>query len=486
MSSTGRRFASVLLVLGLTSVLYAPTWASYFDAWNDTVDLGYTHGYLVLALCVWFLWRRRSRLAQASAWPLGLVLAALLAVSLGWLLAYRASIEIGHQLLLPAILWLTVLAVFGPCAARAASFPTGYLYFAVPLWDVLTGPLQTATVAAVSYILQLLGVPIHIDGSLVSIPEGRFEIKGGCAGLHFFIVALALATCLGELRNETLWRRLWLGVIAAGFALVANWLRVSIIIMAGHLTRMQHPLITKGHYYFGWWVFVIIMSAYFILVSRMNPASAHSDNAAAGPTVFPARRAMAAALIFAVAPVWNIATAGRAPDSQLEPPALPAGSGWVSSPGWSAEEPDSWKPRFDGADVVRRLELSQDGRRIQVYWAAYASQRQGKELVTGENGVLGAQESLAEDTQHVGTMTMREQSVESASGDHALVWSVYYVDHRPTIYGLAEQLGYAVRSLRGPAPAAILALRRECRMDCEMARRDLRQVMIAMQEDRKP
>ncbi len=61
-------------------------------------------------------------------------------------------------------------------------------------------------------------------------------------------------------------------------AILANWVRVFSIVLAGHLTNMKHPLITKGHYWFGWGVFAVAMVLFFVVESRFSsPAKAKSD-----------------------------------------------------------------------------------------------------------------------------------------------------------------------------------------------------------------
>src|SRR3989337_4307773 len=56
--------AIVLVVLGF--VLFWPTTVSLIEQWEDTVRRTYTHGYLILALTLWLLWRNRSSWAQVE------------------------------------------------------------------------------------------------------------------------------------------------------------------------------------------------------------------------------------------------------------------------------------------------------------------------------------------------------------------------------------------------------------------------------------
>ena len=95
-----------------------------------------------------------------------------------------------------------------------------------------------------------------------------FEIAGGCSGLHFFIVAppsrCSTANCTGT-DSRT---RVKLVALAIALAMLTNWIRISIIIVAGHLTDMQHYLVSGEHYSFGWAVFAVAMAIYFLIVRR--------------------------------------------------------------------------------------------------------------------------------------------------------------------------------------------------------------------------
>src|SRR2546430_4831726 len=104
-------------------------------------------------------------------------------------------------------------------------------------------------------LLWLTGPSASISGDIIRIPNGSFLIEEGCSGLHFMIVGLAVAALHGELRRDP-WRIRAAQLALMGLlALLANWVRVYIIIEAGYLTNMQSYLVRVSHYWFGWGVF---------------------------------------------------------------------------------------------------------------------------------------------------------------------------------------------------------------------------------------
>src|SRR5690242_379840 len=194
------RFGRLALIAGLACTVALVCWPSSVilaDKWADTVNLGYTHGWLVLGLCAALVWRSRREIAaapaQRSAWPFALLVAAML----GWLVCYRASIEIVELPLVPVIFWLAVAAALGWAVARVLLFPSAFFWFAVPIWDPT--PLRILTVQVVHGLLRVTGPPAAFAGDIIKIPNGTFVIEEGCAGVHFMIVGLAVAALYGEL-----------------------------------------------------------------------------------------------------------------------------------------------------------------------------------------------------------------------------------------------------------------------------------------------
>ena len=63
-----------------------------------------------------------------------------------------------------------------------------------------------------------------------------------------------------------------------------------------------------------------------------------------------------------------------------------------------------------------------------------------------------------------------EAEFRGATGTHALLWWTYRIGSRNFAEGLPAQLWYGVASLWTAPVSAIVALRAECRPDCDHAR----------------
>lgn len=469
------------LVLGAFFGAFAllwPTTLSLLSEWEDTNKTTYTHGYLIALISLWMLWHNRANLSAQRSQPNLTALLALAAASVLWLAVFRSGLQLAHQLLLPAMIWLAVCAMLGIRVALACSVAIGYLYFAIPIWDEGNVVLQSATTQMVSLLLRVTGVPAYVEGNNVHLAAGSFEIAGGCSGLHFFIVGLALGALYGEVHRDRWSTRLRLLLLVLGLALLTNWLRVYIIIVAGYLTDMQHYLVRVEHYRFGWVVFAAAMTVFFLIARRLPSEPAAAANPAAA-TVAPALKqwsmVAAALLALTIGPLWDVLDPTVSTTLEARN-GLPIGlSGW-RGPSDAADA--DWRPVFVGADLEQhgrywRLDATTPSG-VDAYVAAYATQEQGKELVSYSNSILGpVQDSVVARSKLEADGPVAEVVGESRQGERWIVWYFYQVGSSQTASGIEAQLRYGVASLFGSPVSRVVALRSRCVPDCDATRREL-------------
>ena len=482
MSAALRRVLCIWLVIAVVCALYWPTTLSYSLAWTDFDNKGLTHGYVIAAMCLALIYLRREELAQIAPQTRPHVYIALALASLMWLVGFRAGIQTLHQLLLPLIIWLALDAICGRQVARTCLFAVAYLYFALPFWGFANGALQSLTIVATHIILGLMGIPVHFENNLVFIPDGVFAIADGCSGLHFMVVSLAIAAYYGELHHDTLRHRLILLALAAACALLTNWIRVSVIITAGHLTHMQSYLVRVSHYGFGWAVFAVAMVVFFVVASRIPAPSLPVRTSADGasPTLRARPRGLvwaAAAAALAIGPVlcWAAMRGDTAAVAALQPAA--------QVPGWAGplEDPSAWKPIFKGADREELATYRRGSTVIEWYTADYAFQRQGRKLLGFENSLPGAGVTILQ--QDVATDALRPfvaLRLRDPDGAPSLLWYVYKIGTRAITSGLGAQLWYGIASLAGPVDSQVVAFRSKCDADCTLAHEQLRRFVASI------
>ena len=468
----------VLGALALTALLYWPTSLEIVELWNNVDRRTYTHGWIVLAVSLWLIWRERDALACTPLSPSILGGLLVLAGSFAWLVSHFAGLITPSMLALPPLALAAILAAGGWSLASRTALPVLFLYFGLPVWDEINTSLQAMTAHVNHWLTRLAGIPAVLEEYVIHIPAGWFEVAGGCSGLHFFIVAVAIATLDGQLNRASLRTRLLLVALAGSLAILTNWLRVFIVIAAGHVTDMQHFLVKVDHYYFGWVLFAFALIGYVYLAGRLSraadkpaasPSSVHPGSSARvlpkAPVVLPL-----VAMALALGPLWLYVRSTQ--HDVREPLAAPALAGWTGPELLISD----WQPVFANADeefkVAYRQEPAAD---VAVYRAAYHAQRQGKELRGYENTIVGSNYSL--ESSGIVTLNVQgariditEQQVRAGDGRQLLIWSLYGVGGRPAAMNLRDQLLYGVRSLVDAPTASVAAFATDCHDDCAQAR----------------
>jgi exosortase len=470
------------LLACVVTLAYWPTTVFLYEKWSDVVSKTYTHGWLILLICAALVIRSRRELASALARASPRAHLALAGVVLAWLVCYRAGIQGLAAPLQPLIFWLAVTAAFGWAVGRVLLFPVAYFYFAVPIW--YGTPLKDLTVLVVHAMLRLTGPPALFAGDLIYIPNGSFRIEEGCSGVHFMIVGLAVAALYGEQQRDPWRTRVRQLALMAGLALIANWVRVYTIIEAGYLSNMQSYLVRVSHYGFGWGVFAAALLVFFWLATRFGPyaaAQSISTDTALAPTRSLRSEltgfASAAAILIAL-PLMSVGLrlTHPAPPGAGAAPVVNAQAPWRTTP---LEPGSSWLPVFPGADEQRRYAFANPaGATVEILAVSYRSQRQDAQLAGESSSVIGDEQQIrAEQVVDVGPTAYREAEVTDHAQTRSLIWWRYEVAGRSLVDPRRQQLWYGLNAIVGNPSSALVALRTACRVDCDSARRTLREFL---------
>lgn len=363
-------------------LLFRADLADLAHIWWTSTTFG--HCLFIGPVVAWLVWQRRRELSRLDpvAWAPGLALVAL--GGFAWLLGDAGGVALARHLGLVMMLQGAVVTLLGPNVARGLLFALAYAIFLVPFGEGLEGPLQTATVAMTMPLLHLAGVPAQVDGVLIAIPGGRFEVAEACSGAKFVIAMIAYGTLVANLCFVSWRRRMVFMAVAVVVPVLANGLRAFGTIYAAYLTSIERAT-GFDHIVYGWVFFGLVMAAVLALGWRWF------DRAPDAPAFDPAAlravprgridAALAVALVLTTAtafPAWSTAIASRAAP-------LPASIALPEVPGWhrvatSTRAP--WSPYYPSADhflVGRYADAAGDA--VDLAIAVYGSQREGKELV---------------------------------------------------------------------------------------------------------
>lgn len=380
---SGLRWPLFVAAVALALVVYWSTAASLLARWDG--DPTYSHGYLLIFVSAWMVWRAWRRGELEGTAPSAFALLPLLLAALLWLLARAGSVLIAQQLLLPAILLGLGWVFFGRRGFWSLLVPIGLLYAAVPIWEVLRPPLRDISSFAVGRGLQLAGIPVFLHGNQVDLPSGSFEIANGCSGLNVFLAGAALGAIQAYVFLGTAWARAALFSAALLAAMIANWLRIAIIIIAGHLTDMQHWLI-DDHYEFGWVTFAIMMVPVMLLARHLERRAPARAPETSPPTLSFEMSAgswmpIGVAFLVLVLPglAWATMQRGGEPGA---PPVLPA-----TADAWQlAGEPSlDWRPVHVGPTLELGGRYTDGTYSVDAWVVYYERQGTGHKLISQAN-----------------------------------------------------------------------------------------------------
>jgi len=382
-ATSWRRHLAILAALVVAVLtLFAPDVRRLIDVWWTSTTFG--HCLFIAPVIGWLVWQRRHELARLTphGWLPGLLIVAV--GSLGWLMGAVAGVALARQLGMVMVLQGAVVTALGPAVARGLLFPLCYAVFMVPFGESLEAPMQTVTVAIVVPLLHLMGVPVTVDGVLITIPNGYFEVAEACSGTKFVIAMLAFGTLVANVCYVRWRRRLAFMAMALVVPVIANGLRAFGTIYAAHLTSVEAAT-GFDHIVYGWVFFALVIAAVLAIGWRWfdrDPAAPWFDPAAierAGSWRTDVLFASALALAVPVGAAGAAsAIAGRA--DPLPPHIdLPAVAGWHRV-AMSRRAP--WQPNYPASDhfLIGRYDDGH-GSPVDLAIAVYGQQHEGKELV---------------------------------------------------------------------------------------------------------
>jgi EpsI family protein len=455
--------------LALLAFFWPTVW-SFAGTWSQ----GFMHhGWLIGGLTIWLVWRhRRDFLAGEGGDPL--LLAVVAGLSLFWLAATVAHIQVFHQLGFTLVMVFWALAVFGRRMLRIVLLTGATFVLAVPIWGAIVPILQRLTTWMSGGMVRLTGIHAVIEGDLIHIPAGSFWVADGCAGTGFFVSALAVGALYAHLMVRGWRSQLAVVGAAALMALVANWVRVGSLIVIGQVTEMQSGLIAN-HYGYGWILFGIGLVPFFAVAGWIERRESRTP---APPTPTPAvdeimvqrlfRRALVAGSFAVIGPALYFAIGAlpsRADDEQVL-------AGVIGNDDWGPtigeERPFSWQPDFQGATVHEAAVFTDGKARIYADWFIFRHQSQGAKLIGYPNRIADPRvlidQRIVGPVDRAGTRWVRQAVIATAEGP-VLTWYWYRVGGIESVYPVHAKLLEVSAFLARRRSAELVAISAPCEPD---------------------
>lgn len=454
----------LVLVMALVLTLYRETALAMVTIWYRSET--FTHGFVVLPIVLWLVWRKRAQLATMTPRANPYMLVPLAGLALLWLLGDLVAVNSVTQLAMVAMLVLSVPTVLGISIAAEIAFPLAFMFFAVPIGEFVMPQLMDWTAEFTILALRASGIPVFREGLNFVIPSGHWSVVEACSGVRYLIASLTVGTLYAYLNYRSAGRRLLFIVVAILVPVVANWMRAYMIVMLGHISG-NTIAVGVDHLIYGWVFFGIVILLMFLIGARWSEPdlvvaapvwSSGTDSRAGNSTPWFWVVAVVFALIVSLPIVAKYKFEINAASA---PPKLELGD--TLSSAWQKSDVAAidYTPHFENPSAELNHAYAGAGANVGAYLAYYRDQDYSRKLVSSNNvlvtsndtrwsrvGQGAVSESMAGKpvTFHRAELRRLSNAVATAP-ERLLVWQVYWINGRWTsndylakVYGAVFQL----------------------------------------------
>ena len=483
--------SALALLFFLFLLAYSGTVEQILGIWSK-FDQAYAHGYLVLAVSVYFFYEDRDKIfrryQEVSTGYLISVLLLIIIFSAIWFVAYSIQIQIIQFASLIVLMWLWLSGVFGKSSAISSIVPIGLFFMVIPVWGELSVYLQALTVFINHVVLSWFGISAYFEGNFIHLADGVIEIAEGCSGLNTFLAGTTLGIIYAEMNFVTLRRKAAVVLMAIFVSLFVNWIRVISLILIADYSKMQNSLV-KDHVTYGWIIFSICFILFFIAASKLDPGKNKEKDPGVGNDSInnpkagqdsSLKRAFIVTLVIMIFPVYSWSLKGMANNQLL--------SHQLINDNAIKQNKVEWLPGFANYDEVNSWREYKDEVPVDITVISYKDQQQGKELIYYRNKLNGNGEKL-DQVEKVGLVektTINKGVISNKKGQRLVYW--YY-----QIGGFQASEPYMAKLLQIPANiqktpiASLVTISIECDSeDCSkqaslLSVEDVRQIIESIQ-----
>ena len=207
---------------------------------NRWADPSWSHGFLIPLFSLYFLNQRKNEILSVTPRPSYIGLFGLISC-IFFFFINRSYFHIGYfqQLVVLAAIFSCILLLGGWVLIRHTWLPTLYLFFAIPLPEVLykkvTIPMRIFASQIAEAILNIVpDLNAKSSGVVIDIVykgqplETSLNVAEACSGMRLLMAFLALGVAMAYLHKRPMWHRFVLLASTVPIAILCNVVRVTI------------------------------------------------------------------------------------------------------------------------------------------------------------------------------------------------------------------------------------------------------------------
>jgi exosortase D (VPLPA-CTERM-specific) len=252
-------FVAVLLAVLSLIAISKDGVSSLFSAWTRPE---YSHGYIIPLIAV-FLFLQRSSIATLAAEPkfgkilaVGISVVGVLTTVLGNLAGIPDIVTYGLLITIAGLI-LSVTGLRRGLVLWPAWF---YLIFMLPLPNFIYWPLSIKLQFLSSdigvRIIQLLNIPVYLDGNIIDLGVYKLQVAEACNGLRYLFPLMSFGFLFAIIYNGSWWKKLILMLSTIPITIGMNSFRIGVI---GVLVNSFGIGQAEGflHLFEGWVIFLV-------------------------------------------------------------------------------------------------------------------------------------------------------------------------------------------------------------------------------------
>ncbi|MEP2474128.1 MULTISPECIES: VPLPA-CTERM-specific exosortase XrtD [Rhodobacterales] len=273
-NASGLFFFILLIVASIP--LFWIGFVSLARAWSTPE---YSHGPLIPLISL-YLFLRELRNTPAEITEPRNRRPGIIVLMLGLVLAvFGNTVRIPDIVTYAFIVWVAgvVLTVFGWQRGKHHQLPVLHLVFMLPLpqflyWK-LTIFLQGISSVIGVWIVDMVGIPVFLDGNIIDLGVYKLQVAEACSGLRYLFPILSFSYLFAILYRGPVWHKAVLLLSAAPITVLMNSFRIGVIGVMVNSYGIEHA---EGflHFFEGWVIFgfcIAILMIMAIALQRLTP-----------------------------------------------------------------------------------------------------------------------------------------------------------------------------------------------------------------------
>lgn len=344
----------------------------------------YTHGFFILPITAYFVWRKRHELAEQSPKPAYIALIPLFSAGFIYILGLAGDISLFQHAAIFTILPLTIWLLFGTKIAKTILFPLFFILFSIPFGEEFIPLLQKITADNSVWLLRLVDIPVYRNGLYIDIPNGRFVVAEACSGVRFFVGSAVFGAIYAYISYAYKIKQFIFFIIALIIPILANSIRVSAIILIGYFSDMKYAT-GVDHLVYGWIFFAIVIVLLIFIGNLWSDQVFQKERKVIKDSESDLRDNLRLPFLFVFGIYFLIilwASVIELHKQEYEQLALKIET---EIQGLGDE---SWKPIFNGASIITNAKyLAENEQSIEYFSAFYKYNTTNTELISSENRI---------------------------------------------------------------------------------------------------